>query len=50
MVTQRRDFTGMLPETIDAVDAWLGSLPGHHDANVRQLPINTRAMRPMSNC
>ncbi|MGO7762028.1 hypothetical protein ACC761_30710 [Rhizobium ruizarguesonis] len=50
MVTQRRDFTGMLPETINVVDAWLGGLPGHPDAHVRQLPISTHAMRPTSNC
>ena len=30
-----------MPETINAVDAWLGSLPGHVYANVRQPPINT---------
>lgn len=39
-VIQGRDFTAM-PETINAVDAWLGSLPGHVYANVRQPPINT---------
>jgi len=39
-VIQGRDFTAM-PETINAVDAWLGSLPGHAYANVRQPPINT---------
>lgn len=37
---QGRDFTAM-PETINAVDAWLGSLPGHVYANVRQPPIST---------
>ena len=37
---QSRDFTAM-PETINAVDAWLGSLPGHVYANVRQPPIST---------
>ena len=36
-VIQGRDFTAM-PETINAVDAWLGSLPGHVYANVRQPP------------
>jgi type IV secretion system protein VirB4 len=30
-----------MPETINAVDAWLGSLPGHVYANVRQPPIST---------
>ncbi|MCG7507886.1 conjugal transfer protein TrbE [Mesorhizobium retamae] len=39
-VIQGRDFTAML-ETINAVDAWLGSLPGHVYANVRQPPIST---------
>ena len=28
-------------ETVNAVDAWLGSLPGHAYANVRQPPIST---------
>ncbi|MFC7334843.1 conjugal transfer protein TrbE [Rhodocista pekingensis] len=39
-VIQGRDFTA-IPETINAVDAWLGSLPGHVYANVRQPPIST---------
>ncbi|HWM45661.1 MAG TPA: conjugal transfer protein TrbE [Xanthobacteraceae bacterium] len=39
-VVQGRDFTAM-PETINAVDAWLGSLPGHVYGNVRQPPIST---------
>ena len=39
-VIQGRDFTCMT-ETINAVDAWLGSLPGHLYANVRQPPIST---------
>ena len=39
-IIQGRDFTAM-PETINAVDAWLGSLPGHVYANVRQPPIST---------
>lgn len=39
-VIQGRDFTTM-SETINAVDAWLGSLPGHVYANVRQPPIST---------
>ena len=39
-VIQGRDFTCMA-ETINAVDAWLGSLPGHVYANVRQPPIST---------
>jgi type IV secretion system protein VirB4 len=39
-IIQGRDFTAM-PESINAVDAWLGSLPGHVYANVRQPPIST---------
>ena len=39
-VIQGRDFT-CLPETLNAVDAWLGSLPGHVYANFRQPPIST---------
>ncbi len=39
-VIQGRDFTAMI-ETVNAVDAWLGSLPGHAYANVRQPPIST---------
>jgi type IV secretion system protein VirB4 len=39
-VIQGRDFTAMT-ETINAADAWLGSLPGHVYANVRQPPIST---------
>src|SRR5262249_13965577 len=39
-VIQSRDFTCMV-ERINAVDAWLGSLPGHAYANVRQPPVST---------
>jgi type IV secretion/conjugal transfer VirB4 family ATPase len=39
-VIQGRDFTCMV-ETINAVDAWLGSLPGHAYANVRHPPVST---------
>jgi type IV secretion system protein VirB4 len=39
-VVQGRDFTAMV-ETVNAVDAWLGSLPGHAYANVRQPPVST---------
>ncbi|KRQ98398.1 conjugal transfer protein TrbE [Bradyrhizobium valentinum] len=39
-VIQGRDFTSMV-ETVNAVDAWLGSLPGHVYANVRQPPVST---------
>src|SRR5438309_5594364 len=28
-------------ETVNAVEAWLGSLPGHAYANVRQPPVST---------
>jgi type IV secretion/conjugal transfer VirB4 family ATPase len=37
---QGRDFTCMR-ESVNAVEAWLGSLPGHVYANVRQPPIST---------
>lgn len=49
-VIQGRDFTCMI-ETVNAVEAWLGSLPGHVYANVRQPPISTlnlTHMIPMS--
>jgi type IV secretion system protein TrbE len=39
-VIQGRDFTCMV-ERVNAVEAWLGSLPGHAYANVRQPPIST---------
>ena len=39
-VIQGRDFTCMR-ETVNAVEAWLGSLPGHVYANVRQPPVST---------
>jgi type IV secretion/conjugal transfer VirB4 family ATPase len=39
-VIQGRDFTCMA-ESINAVEAWLGSLPGHAYANVRQPPVST---------
>ena len=39
-IVQGRDFTSMA-ETLNAVEAWLGSLPGHLYANVRQPPIST---------
>src|SRR3984957_2024652 len=39
-VIQGRDFTCMT-ETVNATEAWLGSLPGHVYANVRQPPIST---------
>ncbi|MEM7667390.1 MAG: conjugal transfer protein TrbE [Pseudomonadota bacterium] len=39
-VVQGRDFT-CIQETLNAIEAWLGSLPGHLYANVRQPPIST---------
>jgi type IV secretion system protein TrbE len=39
-IIQGRDFTCMV-ETVNAVDAWFGSLPGHAYANVRQPPVST---------
>jgi len=39
-VIQGRDFT-VIPEGMNATEAWLGSLPGHTYANVRQPPIST---------
>ncbi|MET3780800.1 type IV secretion system protein VirB4 [Brevundimonas sp. 1080] len=47
---QARDFTCTV-ETLNAVDAWLGGLPGHLYANVRSAPISTlnlAHMMPMS--
>ena len=39
-VIQSRDFT-CIPEGVNAIEAWLGSLPGHVYANVRQPPVST---------
>ncbi|KSB91698.1 conjugal transfer protein TrbE [Caulobacter vibrioides] len=39
-IIQGRDFT-VIAETVNAVEAWLGSLPGHAYANVRQPPVST---------
>jgi type IV secretion system protein VirB4 len=39
-VIEGRDFT-CIPETVNAIEAWLGSLPGHTYANVRQPPVST---------
>lgn len=47
---QGRDFTCTV-ESLNAVDAWLGGLPGHLYANVRSAPISTlnlAHMLPMS--
>ncbi len=43
---QGRDFT-CLRETVNAVEAWLGSLPGHVYANVRQPPLSTMNLAHM---
>lgn len=45
-VIQSRDFT-CIHESLNAVDAWLGSLPGHVYANVRQPPISTMNLAHM---
>jgi type IV secretion/conjugal transfer VirB4 family ATPase len=39
-VVQGRDFT-VIVEGMNAIEAWLGSLPGHVYANVRQPPVST---------
>ncbi len=39
-VIQARDFT-CIRESLNAVDAWLGTVPGNVYANVRQPPIST---------
>jgi type IV secretion system protein VirB4 len=39
-VIQGRDFTCMV-ESVNALEAWFGSLPGHPYANVRQPPVST---------
>ena len=39
-VIQGRDFTCIV-ESVNAVEAWLGGLPGHVYANVRQPPLST---------
>src|SRR5215467_2867597 len=39
-IIQGRDFTCMI-ETVNAVEAWLGSVPGHVYANIRQPPRST---------
>ena len=39
-VIQGRDFT-CVPEGVNALEAWLGSIPGHAYANVRQPPVST---------
>ena len=39
-IIQSRDFT-CIAEGLNAIEAWLGSLPGHVYANVRQPPLST---------
>lgn len=39
-VIQSHDFTAFV-ETVNAIEAWMGSIPGHVYANVRQPPIST---------
>lgn len=39
-VIEGRGFVAV-PETLNAVDAWLSSIPGHVYANVRQWPVST---------
>lgn len=39
-VIQSHDFTCIM-ETVNAIEAWMGSIPGHVYANVRQPPIST---------
>jgi type IV secretion system protein TrbE len=49
-VIQNKGFV-CIAETFNAVEAWLGSLPGHVYANVRQPPISTQVLShlmPMS--
>jgi type IV secretion system protein TrbE len=49
-VIQGRDFTS-ISETVNAIEAWLGSLPGHLYGNVRQplvSTLNLAHMMPLS--
>jgi type IV secretion system protein VirB4 len=39
-VIQARDFA-VIRESVNAVEAWLGTIPGHVYANVRQPPLST---------
>jgi type IV secretion system protein VirB4 len=45
-VIQGRDFT-CLAESVNALEAWLGSIPGHAYANVRQPPVSTMNLAHM---
>ncbi|MBI0530281.1 conjugal transfer protein TrbE [Sphingomonas sp. TX0522] len=46
-IIQGRDFT-VIAEGMNAVEAWLGSLPGHVYANVRQPPVSTLNLAHMT--
>ncbi|WP_343698948.1 conjugal transfer protein TrbE [Caulobacter sp.] len=39
-VIQARDFA-VIRESVNAVEAWLGTIPGHAYANIRQPPLST---------
>lgn len=45
-VIQGRDFTCIV-ESVNAIEAWLGSIPGHVYANVRQPPLSTMNLAHM---
>jgi type IV secretion/conjugal transfer VirB4 family ATPase len=45
-IVQGRDFT-VISEGLNAIEAWLGGLPGHVYANVRQPPISTMNLAHM---
>ena len=45
-VIQGRDFTCIV-EGVNAIEAWLGSVPGHVYANVRQPPLSTMNLAHM---
>ncbi len=45
-VIQSRDFTAII-ESVNAIEAWLGSIPGQTYANVRQPPISTQNLAHM---
>lgn len=45
-VIQSRDFTAIV-ESVNAIEAWLGSIPGQTYANVRQPPISTQNLAHM---
>lgn len=45
-IIQSRDFS-CIPEGMNAIETWLGSLPGHVYANVRQPPLSTMNLAHM---